>query len=558
MLQHLNLPSNLIGLTDKEVAAARTIHGLNRQQEKSRRTSWHILLSILKEPMLILLVAISVLYFILGQNGEAWFMIAAIFIVFGISFYQDNRSEKALKALETLAAPLSHVIRNGISLEIPTEEIVPGDLVIADEGSTINADGRIVYSHDFSINESILTGESASQYKSASTEDNNVYSGTLVASGLAVFKVEKTGLQTKIGQLGTSLAEIKEEQTPLQKQIETFVRRMAISGAIIFLLVWVINYIKSGDILASLLKGLTLAMSILPEEIPVAFTTFMALGSWRLMRSGIIVKKTSTVETLGNATIICADKTGTITENNMTLHGVYALASHHYYENGQYDAAALDVIETAMWASEPVPFDPMEKTLHTVYREHTRIDHRPAFRMIHEYPLGGVPPRMTHIFENESKQRIIACKGAPEAFLNNNLFSNEELQRLHSIISELAAKGFRVLGVASAPSSPQPFPKNQEDFNFQLKGFVAFYDPPKKGIEKVFEQFYTAGLKVKIISGDNRMTTTAIAKSAGIKNPGQAINGEELMLLPKEQFHDAVRNNTIFTRMYPEAKLATV
>jgi Ca2+-transporting ATPase len=295
-------------------------------------------------------------------------MLFAIVLVSGISFYQDNRSRKALEALEKLNTPMSQVIRNGAVQQILTSDIVPGDLVIAEEGSTINADGTIVYSHDFSVNESILTGEAQSVFKSSAPESNYIYSGTLASSGLAVFKVEKTGLTTRIGQLGASLLEIKKEPTPLQKQIETFVRRMAIGGVIIFLLVWGFNFAESKNLLASLLKGLTLAMSVLPEEIPVAFTTFMALGSRRLMRSGILVKKTRTVEALGTATVICADKTGTITENRMSLQGIYAFSNHHYYENeSTLDQAALQVIEISMWASEPVPFDPMEKTLHRIY-----------------------------------------------------------------------------------------------------------------------------------------------------------------------------------------------
>jgi len=501
MSQKLNLPATLTGLTDAEVQESRKQHGPNLQQQKVKSTWWKMILEILREPMLVLLIIISVIYFVLEQYGEAWFMMAAIIIVSGISFYQDNRSRKALEALEALNTPLSKVIRNGIPVSILTPEIVPGDLVIAEEGSTINADGKIVHSNDFSVNESTLTGEAQAIYKSSTSEDPKVFSGTLASSGLAVYKVEKTGTSTRVGQIGKSIAEIKEEPTPLQKQIEAFVKGMALIGIVVFLGVWAFQYIESKNLLASLLKGLTLAMSILPEEIPVAFTTFMALGSRRLMKEGIIVKKTRTVETLGSATVICADKTGTITENKMTLQSVYAFSNNRLYTGEkEYDKEALTVIETAMWASEPVPFDPMEKTLHQIYEEHTSGDQRESFSMLHEYPLEGVPPMMTHIFENKSGVRIIAAKGAPEAILKLCHLTDVQLQEVQTIIDQLALQGYRILGVATASHTGNDFPAAQQSFPFALTGLVVFYDPPKPGIENVFRKFYEAGIEVKIIT----------------------------------------------------------
>jgi Ca2+-transporting ATPase len=559
MSQKLNLPSHLTGLTDTEVQNSRKQYGLNQQQKKVKSTWWLILLDIIKEPMLLLLIAISAIYFLLQQYGEAWFMIAAIFIVSGISFYQDNRSRKALEALEALNTPQSKVVRNGVPQNILTTDIVPGDLVIAEEGSTINADGLIVYSHDFSVNESMLTGEAQAIFKSVDNENQKVFSGTIASSGLAVYQVDHIGTSTRIGQLGTSLVDIKEEPTPLQKQIESFVKRMAFAGVFVFLLVWAVQFMESKDLLASLLKGLTLAMSILPEEIPVAFTTFMALGSRRLMKEGIIVKKTRTVETLGAATVICADKTGTITENSMRLKGVYAFSNHALYEDeNSYDEAALAVIETAMWASEPIPFDPMEKTLHQVYESNTPNDVRSEYSMVHEYPLSGKPPMMTHLFENKEGNRIIAAKGAPEAIFRLCNLSSAQLAQVQEVAETLASKGYRMLAVAEAQHSGNIFPEVQQSFSFRLAGMVIFYDPPKKDIEDVFKQFYSAGMDVKIITGDNALTTKAIAEEAGIKHPENTIDGESLMKLEKEARSQAIRKNTLFTRMFPEAKLAAI
>lgn len=365
-----NIPDHLKGLTNYEVAASREKYGYNRI-DAAQKNSWvELLIDIVKEPMLILLFAISAIYVIIGDYGEALFMFLAIVAVSAISLYQDNRSKKALEALEKLNEPLSEVIRNGKVIQILTSEIVVGDLCITKEGEMINADGKIVHSNDFSVNEASLTGESLSVFKSNETEDNEVFSGTVSVSGLAVFEVKKIGEETRLGKIGTSISSITEEISPLQLQIRKFVKTMAIAGILIFLMVCAVNYYHTQNLLESLLNGLTLAMSVLPEEIPVAFTTFMALGAWKLMREGIIIKRSNVVETLGSTTVICTDKTGTITENTMHLKHLYDYHSDKTFEEQDFkDAALTELIDYAMWSSEPVPFDPMEKTLHRIYGE---------------------------------------------------------------------------------------------------------------------------------------------------------------------------------------------
>src|SRR5690606_33146739 len=295
------------------------------------------------------------------------------------------------------------------------EEVVVGDFMMIEEGSSVPADGVIVHAHDFQVDESILTGESLPVSKNGSDDDNKVYQGTTVVGGLAVCRVTEIGVNTRLGRIGKSLETIERERTPLQRQIDSFVKKMAFAGIVVFLIVWAINFFDSRDLMDSLLKALTLAMSILPEEIPVAFTTFMALGAWRLSQRGVIVKKISTVETLGSATVICADKTGTITENRMELAGTYVVSTGRIANVGDFHEEEQKLIEMAMWASEPIPFDPMEKALHATYAGFAPSDKRPDFQMIHEYPLGGKPPVMTHIFEGKEGRRIIAVKGAPEA-----------------------------------------------------------------------------------------------------------------------------------------------
>ncbi|ESU28779.1 cation transport ATPase [Flavobacterium limnosediminis JC2902] len=559
MSDKINIPEHLTGLNDNEVAASRKQFGSNEQLNKPQYHWWRALFELLKEPMLILLVAISVIYFILGQNSEAWFMLSAVIAVSGISFYQDNRSRKALEALEALNEPLTTVLRKGKKISIPTKEIVINDLVIAEEGNLINADGEIVHSNDFSVNESSLTGEAYSVFKSEKTEDKKVFSGTLVASGLAVFRVTEIGSGTVLGKLGSSLINIKEEATPLQQQIERFVKKMAYAGIAVFVLVWAVYFWKTNDILHSLLKGLTLAMSILPEEIPVAFTTFMALGSWRLMQEGIIVKKTRTVETLGSATVICTDKTGTLTENKMSLQAVYAFANNQLSKEGNWnDPEIRKVITTAMWASEPVPFDPMEKTLHQEYEKITPVDERTSFKMFHEYPLDGKPPMMTHLFQNKEGKRIIAAKGATEALLTiSNLNETQRNQILH-VSDSLASNGFRILGVGYSDFEGNDFPETQQELPFHFVGLIAFFDPPKANIHKVIQQFYDAGIKVKVVTGDNNITTKAIAEKAGIAEAEKFVNGADLMQLNNSELIHVINKTTLLTRMFPEAKLSIV
>ncbi|MGE4345814.1 MAG: HAD-IC family P-type ATPase, partial [Flavobacteriaceae bacterium] len=332
-----NIPKHLTGLSEEEVKISQSKFGYNHSDSIKKNTWYNMLLAILKEPMLLLLIAVAVIYVTVGNYSEAAFMLGAIIAVSGISFYQDNRSKKALEALEKLNEPLSTVIRNSEVIQIPTHEIAVGDLCISEEGKMINADGEIVHSNDFSVNEASLTGESFSVFKNQDTEDRKIYSGTLTVSGLAVFKVEKIGSETKLGKIGKSIQEIKEERSPLQIQITKFVKWMAVIGIVVFLMVWAYSFWQSRNIIESLLVGLTLAMSILPEEIPVAFTTFMALGAWKLMREGIIIKRSSVVETLGSTTVICTDKTGTITENSMRLKALFDYKSNQVFDEERFN-----------------------------------------------------------------------------------------------------------------------------------------------------------------------------------------------------------------------------
>ena len=547
------------GLTDLEVLESAKIHGTNSVEHAKKNHFLISLVDIIKEPMFLLLFTATSIYFITGDYGDGIFMAIAIVFVIAISVFQESRSRNAIEALKKLSQPKCKVIRNSTIIEIPTEEIVIGDCVQLEEGAFIPADGIILSSNDFSVNESILTGESLSVFKSNESENKQVFQGTIVASGLAICEITAIGKNTQLGKIGSSLNAIEDEKTPLQIQINNFVTKMSIIGLVIFGIVWGINYYNSRIVLDSLLKALTLAMSVIPEEIPVAFTTFMALGAWRLMKMGIITKQTKTVETLGSATVICTDKTGTITENKMSLAELYLFDSDTIIDTkDKLTTEAEEVLNYAMWSSEPIPFDAMEIAIHEAYSNFESDDERPNFKLVHEYPLSGKPPMMTHVFENESGKKIIAAKGAPEALIEVSHLNEAEKNQILTAMKAMTQKGFRVLGVGVSDFSGTDYPETQQALKFNFKGLVAFYDPPKHNIQAVFETFYKAGIQVKIVTGDNAETTSTIAKQVGFKNANKVLNGDELMAMDEATLKEKVMETSIFTRMFPEAKLKII
>ncbi|MES2330684.1 MAG: cation-translocating P-type ATPase [Bacteroidota bacterium] len=550
---------NITGLTQEQVLDARKKYGTNQLGYKKENGFLVALINVAKEPMVILLLAAAILYFTSGDAGDGIFMFSSVILVSAISLYQDSRSRNALEKLNDFSEPYAKVIRDGSTIEIKKEELVIGDNIVIEEGSLVPADGIIIHSNDFSVNESILTGEAMAVYKDVENKNNLVYHGTTVASGLAIAAITAIGNQTQLGKIGISLENIKEEKTPLEKQINRFVKMMVVAGAVVFIIVWGINYRHSHLLLDSLLKALTLAMSILPEEIPVAFTTFMALGAWRLMKMGILVKQMKTVETLGSATVICTDKTGTLTENKMSLVKIFADGSGKITSpDDDLTNAEINLINLSMWSSESIPFDSMEVAIHKTYGEITALDERPFYKMIHEYPLSGKPPMMTHIFENAAGKRIVAAKGAPEAIMLACNLTAEQKQNTESVIQSMAEEGYRVLGVGEASIEGDHYPDTQQEIIFQFRGIIAFYDPPKKNIKNVLNDFYKAGIDLKIITGDNRATTTSIAKEIAFKGYEKSITGDELMLLPDKDLVNKVKDIYLYTRMFPEAKLRII
>lgn len=548
---------NTKGLTEEQVIKSREMHGNNSFEIKEDRLLKEVLKEVVLEPMFILLMAACIVYFVVAQYQEGIIMLISIFIVAGISLFQEYRSKNAVQALKKLSAPNATVFRNREITQIPTDEIVVGDLLMLEEGEVVAADGIIFSANDFSLNESILTGESFHVVKSANNKDS-VYRGTLVTSGSAFIEVNAVGLKTMFGQIGVSLKEIIVAKTPLQIQIRSFVRNMVWIGAAAFIIVIGFNYFKSGDFIQSFLQGLTLAMSILPEEIPVAFSTFQALGAFRLLRNNIIVKQPQYVETLGSATVICVDKTGTLTQNKMQIESVYDFATKKSFSIDQNELLPPELIAYAMWSSETNPFDPMEKAIHELYEKVAVVDMRKIFKQVHEYPIGGKPPKMTHVFKSDSGEVIIAVKGAVEGILKQSNLSIIDMQLIEEESASYSRKGYRVLGVGKATWANENWPATQEEFSFEFLGLIAFQDPPKERITETIKTFKQAGISVKMITGDHVETALAIARQIQLDHRDHILTGDQIIHLTKEELQEQVRQVDIFARMFPEAKLKVV
>ena len=545
------------GLTNEQVTESRRQHGSNTLEMQEDRVLLQVLKEVVLEPMFILLFAACIIYFLVGQFQEGIIMVVSIFIVAGISLFQEYRSKNAVKALKKISAAKAKVLRNGVTMQVATEEIVVDDLLLLEEGEVVAADGLIVAANDFSLNESILTGESFAVTKT-SGDNNSVYKGTLTTSGSATVKVTAVGLKTMFGKIGLSLKEISVARTPLQQQIRSFVRNMVWVGAIAFVIVVGFNYYHSGNFVQSFLQGLTLAMSILPEEIPVAFSTFQALGAFRLLRNNIIVKQPQYVETLGSATVICADKTGTLTQNKMSIDYLYDAVAKLSIPVNNDAAVPQELIEYAMWSSETNPFDPMEKAIHELYTKTATKDKRNQFSQVHEYPIGGKPPLMTHIFKSESGETIIAAKGAPEGILRQSNLSAAELKQIEEQSLSYARLGYRILGVGKGTWKEKNWPVSQQEFQFEFLGLIAFQDPPKENISQTIKTFNEAGIAVKMITGDYAETALAIAGQIQLDHNQEVLTGKEVLSLTQEQLQQKVKGVNIFARMFPEAKLKVI
>lgn len=541
------------GLTEQEVLESRRRFGKNLLKDGGRR-EWHIVFEVLREPMVLLLIAACTFYLLMGEFREGIIMGFAIVLVSGISVYQQVRSENALKSLSAVTRRAVTVIRDAVTLQIESEELVVGDLAIFSEGDQVSADVKIMELSDFSVDESILTGESL-PVQDKKTGDL-LFSGSTVNSGMAKGEVTAVGNQTRLGKMGKVMEETIKEKTPLQQQVAGFVRLMAFFGLTAFLVVWIFNYMNSGDVMESFMHGLTLAMAVLPEEIPVALATFMALGAYRMIRNKVLARHPQTVEALGAATVICVDKTGTITENRMTVAALYDHKTGELLKEKVSSSSAIELLTLARLSCEEDPFDPMEKAIHLKYED--EISDKDHFEKIYEYPISGAHPMMTHIFLGTRSGRVIAAKGAPEAIMMLSDLNEEEKKRITQVLRQLASGGNRVLAVGRGLLNGDQFPATQQEFRFEFIGLIALHDPPKKNIPEVIRSFYDAGIEVKMITGDYPDTAMSIAAEAGIRNGEKILTGTDLAVMDDDELQKQVNENAIFARVSPEAKLRII
>ena len=543
------------GLTTETVAASRAAHGSNLLATSSKSGWASTLKEVVLEPMFLLLLTASAVYIVLGEGAEAITLGVALLAVAGISVYQQIRSDKALGALRELTQPRAQVRRNGVVGPVAVEDLVVGDAVLVAEGSRLPADGTVTELNDFSVDEAILTGEAVPVAKAVG---DPVFGGTSAASGSAWLTLTAVGSATKLGRIGQSMAAIVTEKTPLQLQVSRFVGRMAWVGAGAFALVWGVNYYHSGNWVTALLFGLTLAMSILPEEIPVAFSSFMALGAARLSRLGVLTKQPQTVESLGSATVICADKTGTLTQEGMRVVQLYDGATAGLVAlSSPLAPTAAAVLASARWASETEPFDAMEKAIVAAFAEADPTAAAAPAPMLHEYPLAGTPPMMTHV-RQVGGENLVAGKGAVEHILAVCHLAPAVAVEIRRVAQELSAQGYRVLGVARGTQPGPDFPAAQDDFAWEFLGLVALENPPKANAAAVVQAFLAAGIQVKMITGDFPETAQAIARQVGLPGADTLLTGQQVMDLSAAALQPLAARTAVFARMFPEAKLKVV
>ncbi len=546
------------GLKKSELPGLIAQFGKNIFKQEKHDKFFRIIWDVLKEPMFLMLFAACALYFILGKSGEGLLMLAAMFFVAAISVYQELKSSRALEALKQYTEPRITVIRDGSEQLILSEDILPGDIMILEEGNKIPADAIVMQANDLTVNESILTGESAPVDKNIFAGFEKLFQGTTINSGKCYARVTTTGNRTMLGKLGKTVSAINSSKTLLQKQIGRFVIIMAVFGFTAFLMIWLINYFKSGDLPQSLLLGLALAMSAVPEEIPVAFSSFMALGAVKMARLGIITRQAQTIENLGAVSVICLDKTGTITENKMHVKKIYDFETKIIADLDQEKLLQkFNVLRYARLASEKEPFDAMEKAIVEAFQNHIPENDYETLAMIHEYPLSGKPPMMTHVYLSGDTQLIVA-KGAPERILRICMMERHEKNEAEKIVQEMASSGYRILGVCSVINHSGPYPEKQDDFNWKFEGLIALYDPPKINVNDVFAKWYQAGINIKLLTGDFAETAINIAGRSGIDNYEKFITGEEVMQQNQTELAETVKNINIYTRMFPVAKLKVV
>jgi P-type Ca2+ transporter type 2C len=562
------------GLTETEVRRRQHRDGFNELPEPRRRGIGAIALEIVREPMILLLVAAGSLYSVIGSFREAAALFASILVVVAISLYQHQKTERALAALKDLASPRASVIRDGRQQRVPAREIVVDDLVVLGEGERVPADSTLLTGLSLLVDESLLTGESvpvrklpvsgpAPPSRPGGDDQPNVYASTLVARGQGVARVTAVGPDTEVGKIGRALETIVSGPTTLQLETRRVVRILATVGILLCIVVVVLFGTLRADWLRGLLAGLTLAMSILPEEFPVVLTIFLALGAWRVSRVKVLTRRMAAVENLGAATVLCVDKTGTLTLNRMTVSAITAGSGVHEISPGSGEPIPEkfhETLEYAILASQDDPSDPMDRAIVSVYRDSVfERDHlHRDWTVVREYPLSPKLLAVSRVWKSPGGEAlVVAAKGAPEAIADLCHLDPAAGEALAASVRSLASEGLRVIGVARARLETPPLPPGPHELSFELAGLIGLADPVRPGVPGAIRECRAAGIRVVMITGDSPATAESVARKIGL-DPGEIVTGADLEGMDDRELARRSRQASVFARIVPDQKLRIV
>jgi Ca2+-transporting ATPase len=564
-----------VGLIKAEVEQRQKTIGYNELPATNRRRMWRIAFDVVREPMFLLLLASGIIYLILGEARDAAMLLGFVFVIIGITLYQERKTERALEALRDLASPRALVLRDGEVTRIPGREVVPDDIVLLVEGDRVPADCVVLDSNHLMVDESLLTGESMPVRKIAGDPQGalgrpggddlpGVYSGTVVVQGNGVARVRSTGLATEMGKIGKTLQQEKEETSPLEVETRRVIRNFAGAGLVVCALVVVFYMVTRGNLLGGFLAGLTLAMALLPEEIPVVLTVFLALGAWRMSQKRALTRRLQAIQAIGSSTVLCVDKTGTLTLNKMAVWKVFG--GGQFCDVDGVSATALpdlchETIEYAILASQEIPVDPMERALSELgARALNTTEHiHPDWQLVREYPLSRQLMAMSRVWKSpDGRDYVIAAKGAPEAVGDLCHLGPGQTKEMADDVNVMASEGLRVLAVARARFTLTGLPQEQHDFQFELIGLVGFTDPVRPQVKAAVEKCCGAGIRVVMITGDYAGTASNIGREIGLANPDQVITGPEMEEMSDAELRFRVRSTNVFARVVPEQKLKLV
>ncbi len=542
---------NSLGLTKSEAERRLEIEGPNLLPSAKPTNVFQQFIGVVREPMLTLLVAAGLINFMLSEILDASVLMLTVFIIVGISLYQANRTEKALVALRDLSSPRALVIRDGAEERIPGKDVVRGDLVILSEGDRVPADGRLVSSSHLAVDESMLTGESLSVYKKV---EEKVFSGTLIVAGYGRAIIESTGANTELGKIGKALQSIEIERTHFQKEVDRLVRVIYVIALAAAVAVVVIYGITRKDWVEGMLAGIAATMALIPEEFPVVLTLFLAIGAWRMSQKQVIARRAAVIETLGSATVICVDKTGTITMNQMAVQELKVNGDVYVLDGNAVPDKYREIINCGLLASPINPFDPMDKAFHAI------ANHEDDWELIREYPITDKLMAMSHVWQTPSKSDlVVATKGAPEAIASLCRLNAQEIESIIKDVDDATSRGFRVLGVAKAITEGRgELPDSPRDFAFQFLGLIHLNDPVRPGVPEAVAECARAGVRTVMITGDYPGTALSVAKEVGLNYEAGAITGSELSQMSDIDLAARIKTVSVFARMVPEQKLRLI